>query len=95
VAPGELRGFLCVLQPFCELGLVSVGPCSGALVGAEPATSTVGTVHAVVDSPVFDEDLGFERGIEALAVDELVTESALERLDPGVLPGLSGVDEDG
>src|SRR5271168_4668668 len=81
-----LRGSRLLGQPLCELGLVSVGPCSGELVGAEPAVRTVWTVHVVVDSPVLDEHLGLEQGIEAVAVEELVTEATVERLDPGVLP---------
>ena len=52
--------------------MVSVGPCSGELVGAEPAVRNVWTVHVVVDSPVLDQYLGFEQGVEALAVEVLV-----------------------
>ena len=48
---------------------------------------TVWTVHVVVDSPVLDEHLGFEEGIEAVPVEEFVTEPAVEGFDPGVLPG--------
>ncbi len=68
------------------LGLV-VGPLFGELDGGEFAVGGVGTVVVVVDAPVFDEDLGFEEGIEVAAVEELVTETAVEGLDPGVLPG--------
>ncbi len=57
---------------------MSVGPCSGELVGAEPAVRTVWTVHVVVDPPVLDQHLGFEQGVEAVAVEELVTEPAVE-----------------
>jgi hypothetical protein len=32
----------------------------------------VWTVHVVVDSPVFDEHLGLEEGIEAVTIEELV-----------------------
>ena len=70
-----------MVQLLCELGLVSVGPCSGKLVGAEPAVRTVWTVQVVVDSPVLDEHLGFEEGIEAVAVEEFITKPSVERLD--------------
>jgi hypothetical protein len=56
---------------------------------------TMWTIQVVVDSPVLDEDLGFEEGIEAVPVEEFVTQATVERFDPGVLPGRSGVDEDG
>jgi hypothetical protein len=52
-------------------------------------------VDVVVDSPVLQEDLGFEQGVEALAVQGLVAETAVERLDPAVLPRSPGIDEDG
>jgi hypothetical protein len=48
------------------------------------------TVQVVVDSPVLDQHLGFKQGIEAMAVEELVAQAAVERLDPGVLPRLTG-----
>jgi len=48
----------------------------------------VWTEHVVVDPPVLDQHLGFEQGVEAVTVEELVTEPAVERLDPGVLPRL-------
>jgi hypothetical protein len=51
-----------VVQPLGELGSVSVGPCSGKLGWAEPAVSTMGTVHVVVVSPVLNQHLGFEEG---------------------------------
>ena len=53
---------------------MSVGPCSGELVGAEPAVRTMWTVQVVVDSPVLDEHPGLEQGVEAVAVEELVTQ---------------------
>ena len=43
-------------------------------------------VDVVVDSPVLEEDLCFEQGVETLAIQELIAESSVERLDPGVLP---------
>jgi hypothetical protein len=67
-----LRGSRLLVQLPCELGLVSVGPCSGELVGAEPAVRIVWTVQVAVDSPVLDEHLGLEEGIEAVAIEELV-----------------------
>jgi hypothetical protein len=35
-------------------------------------------VHVVVDSPVLDQHLGFEQGIESMAVEELVAQPAVE-----------------
>ncbi len=55
----------------------------------------VGSMHVVVDSPVLDEHLGFEEAVELPAVEQLVSQPAVERLDPGVLPGGTGVDEHG
>jgi len=54
----------------------------------------VGPVQVVVDAPVLDEHLGLEQGIEPLAVEEVVAKATVERLDPGVLPWGSRVDED-
>ncbi len=53
----------------------------------------VGSVGVVVEPPVFDDHAGFEQGVEAPGVEELVAESAVEGLDPGVLPWAAGVDE--
>jgi hypothetical protein len=39
----------------------------------EPAMCAVRPVDVVVDSPVLEEDLGFEQGVEPLAIQELVT----------------------
>jgi hypothetical protein len=60
----------------------------------EPAMCAVRPVHVVVDSPVVEKHPGFEDGLEGLAVAEFVTESPVERFDPGVLPRRSRVDED-
>ena len=53
------------------------------------------SVGVVVDAPVFDDDFGFEQRIEDPQVQEFVAEAAVERLDPGVLPRRSWVDEHG
>jgi len=45
--------------------------------------SSMRTIDIVVDSPVLDDDLGFEQALEQLAVQELVAGAAVERLDPG------------
>jgi hypothetical protein len=47
-------------------------------------------VLVVVHPPVLEEDLRLQQGVEGLSVQELVAESAIEALDPGVLPRLSG-----
>ena len=54
----------------------------------------VGPVHVVVDSEVLDQDLGLEQRVELPAVEQLVSELAVERLDPGVLPWRAGIYED-
>jgi hypothetical protein len=51
-------------------------------------------VHVVVDPPVLQKDLDFEQGLEALAVQIPVAKPSAERLDPGVLPRRSRIDED-
>jgi hypothetical protein len=66
--------------------LVSGGPGRGELGGGEVAVGAVGSVLVVVDPPVFDEHLGLEEAVELPAVEELVAEPAVERLDPVVLP---------
>jgi hypothetical protein len=55
----------------------------------------VGSVLVVVDPPVLDEHLGLEEAVEVSAVEQLVAQAAVERLDPGVLPRGAGVDEHG
>jgi len=55
----------------------------------------VSSVDVVVDAPVLEEHLSLEQTVEELTVQELVAQSAVERLDPGVLPWRSRVDEDG
>jgi hypothetical protein len=49
-----------------------VKPCLDELDRREPAVSAVGPVDVVVDSPVLEEDLGFEQGVEALSVQVFV-----------------------
>lgn len=46
----------------------------------------LGSSPVVVDPPVFDEYSGFEEAVELPAVEEFVTETTVERLDPCVLP---------
>ena len=49
----------------------------------------------VLEAPLLDEDLSFKQGVEAFAVEALVTELAVEGLDVAVLPGAAGLDEEG
>ncbi len=53
----------------------------------------VGSVGVVVEPPVLDDHAGFEEAVEAPRVEQLVAESSVEGLDPGVLPWRAGVDE--
>ena len=53
----------------------------------EPAVRAVRRIDVVVSPPVLGEDLGFEQRVELLAVQVLVPHAAVERFDPGVLPG--------
>ncbi len=57
----------------------------------EPAVRAVRPVDVVVDAPVLEEDLGLEQRVEALSVQVLVTQAAVERFDPGVLPRAAGM----
>ena len=52
----------------------------------EPAVCAVGPAVVVVDAPVLGKDLSLEEAVEELAVQVLVTHSAVEALDPSVLP---------
>src|ERR1700733_3459965 len=83
-----------MVQLLCGHWLVSVDPSLGELVRGEIAVGSVWSVHVVVDPPVLDEHLRLEQAVEAPAVEEFVTQSSVERLDPGVLPGRTRVDED-
>jgi hypothetical protein len=74
---------------------LSVEPGLDELDRGEPAVRAVRPVDVVVDPPVLEDHLGFEQGVEALAVEELVTEAPVERLDPGVLPRAARIDEHG
>ena len=69
---------------------VAEGPPTGSGV-----SSSWRPVLVVVGAPVFDEDLGFDQRIEVPQVQQFVTETAVERLDPGVLTWRPGVDEHG
>ena len=52
--------------------------------------------QAVVETPpVGDQDLRLLEGVEDLAVQELISELAVERLHIAVLPGRAGLDEQG
>ena len=50
----------------------------------------MGAAPVVVDAPVLDEHAGFPEAVELPAIEELVAETAVERLDPGVLPRAVG-----
>lgn len=50
-------------------------------------------VVVVVDPPVFDHDPGLKQAVELLNSEAFVTKSAVERLDPGILPGLAWINE--
>jgi hypothetical protein len=56
---------------FAELGL-------DELDRGEPAVRAVRPVDVVVDAPVLEKHLGLKQGVEALAVEELVAEPAVE-----------------
>jgi hypothetical protein len=64
--------------------LVFVVPRFDELARGEVAVRRVRQVDVVVDSPVLDDRLGFERAIEASAVQKLVAQAAAARFDPGV-----------
>src|SRR5271170_4679380 len=83
-----------MVQSLCGHWLVSVDPVLGELAGREITVGRVWPVQVVVDPPVLDEHLGLEQGVEAPRVEQLVAQPPVERLDPGVLPGGSRVDED-
>ena len=55
-----------------------VEPSLDELDRGEPVMSAVRSAHVVVDSPVLDEDLCLEQGLELLAVQELVAQPAVE-----------------
>ena len=61
-----------MVQSLCGHWLVSVDPVLGELAGREITVGRVWSVQVVVDPPVLDEDLGFQQGVEALAIQELV-----------------------
>lgn len=79
-----------MVESLCECWLVSGVPGLGELGWGEVAVGAVGSVVVVVDAPVLDEDLGFEEAVEGPAVEELVAEAAVERLDPAFCQGELG-----
>ena len=48
-----------------------------------------------MESPGFDEDLGFLEGVEDFSIQELVAQPRIEALDVAVLPRRTGLDEGG
>ena len=50
----------------------------------------MGSNHIVLFSPLFDEDFGFLQGVEGLAVDQFITDLAVETLDLPVSQELPG-----
>ena len=72
----------------------SRGCCvSGA--GGAVAEGTVGADLVVLPPPALDEDLGFQKGVEALAIEALVAQLAVERFHIAVLPRTARFDEEG
>jgi hypothetical protein len=53
----------------------------------------VGPVGVVVAAPVFDDHAGFQQRVEAPQVEQFITQPAVERFDPGVLPRRTKIDE--
>lgn len=53
----------------------------------------VGSVGVIVAAPVFDDHPGFQQRVEAPEVEQFVTQAAVERFDPGVLPRRARIDE--
>ena len=64
-------------------------PLPGERSGAEHPEGGVWTVLVVLGAPVFDEDLGFEEGVELFDGEQLVADARAVGLDPRVLPGVS------
>ena len=58
----------------------------------EPAERAVRPVRVVLDPPGFDNDLGFEERAELFDVEQFVAGTAVEALDPRVLPRRTGFD---
>ena len=72
----------------------SRGCCvSGA--GGAVAEGTVGADLVVLPPPALDEDLGFQQGVEALAIEARVAPRAVERFHSAVLPRTARFDEEG
>ena len=55
----------------------------------------MGADLVVLPPPALDEDLGFQQGVEALAIEALVPQLAVEGFPRAVLPGAAGLDEEG
>ena len=83
-----------MIHSLCERELLLAEPGLDELDRGEPAVRAVRPVDVVVDAPVLEKHLGLKQGVEALAVEELVAEPAVERFDPGVLPWAARIDED-
>ena len=50
----------------------------------------VGPVVVVLESPVFEQKLGFEEAVEAFHLEQLASQVAVEGLDERILPGAPG-----
>ena len=66
-----------MIHSLCECELLAVEPGLDELDRGEPAVRAVRPVDVVVDAPVLEKYLGLEQRVEALAVEELVAESAV------------------
>jgi hypothetical protein len=71
----------------CGFGLVPEvsGVCE--LGRSQVSVGGVGSCGVVVNAPVLDDHAGLEERVELPEVEQLVAESAVERLGPAVLPG--------
>lgn len=82
-----------MVQVLCGFGLVDGGPLGGELAGGEVAVGGMGSFPVVAGPPVLDDHSGFEEAVELPTVEQFVSEPAVERLDPCVLPRGAGIDE--
>lgn len=100
---GRERGPLCSVPYHCScdrgtfggpvamrLGVGGSWSSIGRTCWGEFAVGGLGSVGVVVEAPVLDDHAGFEKRVESPRVDQLVTQPAAERLDPGVLPRRAG-----
>ena len=67
--------------------MVLLLPARGETCRCLPTKAAVSPLVIVFVSPVTEKYLGLEEAVELLAVQELVAQSSVERLDLGVLPG--------